>query len=93
MIWPMARGVPLVSVLERSGVWADIHDAVLEAEGRDPAPTAAVLDSQSAKSACGWQAIGFDAGNKVHGRNLELSNVATLSRGMIRCGRACIAVG
>jgi transposase len=58
------------------GVWDDIHDAlrdqVRQAEGRDPAPTAAVLDSQSAKSACGGEQIGYDAGKKVRGRKRHL---------------------
>jgi transposase len=47
------------------GVWDDIHDAlgdhVRRAEGRDPAPSAAVLDAQTAQSACGDEAVGYDA--------------------------------
>lgn len=58
------------------GVWDGIHDvlrgAVRQQEGRDPAPTAAVMDSQSAKSVCGGQAIGFDAGKKTRGRKRHL---------------------
>ena len=58
------------------GVWDDIHDAlrdaVRQAEGRDAAPSAAVLDSQSAKSACGGEQIGYDAGKKVRGRKRHL---------------------
>jgi transposase len=58
------------------GVWDDIHDAlraeVRRAEGRDPQPTAAVLDAQSAQSACGGEAIGFDAAKKVRGRKRHL---------------------
>jgi transposase len=58
------------------GVWDDIHDALREqvrqAEGRDAQPSAAVLDSQSAKSACGGEQIGFDAGKKVRGRKRHL---------------------
>lgn len=57
-------------------MWDDIHDAlrdrVRQAEGRDPATTAAVLDSQSAKSACGREQIGYDAGKKVRGRKRHL---------------------
>lgn len=58
------------------GVWDDIHDAlhdqVRQAEGRDPQPSAAVLDSQSAKSACGGEQIGYDAGKKTRGRKRHL---------------------
>jgi transposase len=58
------------------GVWDDIHDALRDqvraAEGRDPAPTAAVLDSQSAKSASGGEQIGYDAGKRVRGRKRHL---------------------
>ena len=58
------------------GVWDDVHDALREQvrrdEGRDPAPSAAVLDAQSVKSACGGAAIGYDAGKKVRGRKRHL---------------------
>jgi transposase len=60
----------------RKGVWDDIHHALREevrrAEGRDPEPTAAVLDSQTAKSACGSEAIGYDAGKRTRGRKRHL---------------------
>jgi transposase len=59
-----------------TGVWDDIHHCLREqvrrAEGRDPEPTAAVLDSQSAKSACGGEQIGYDAGKKTRGRKRHL---------------------
>jgi transposase len=59
-----------------AGVWDDIHtalrDAVRRAEGRDPAPTAAVLDSQTAKSASGGEQIGYDAGKRTRGRKRHL---------------------
>ena len=58
------------------GVWDDIHEAlrdqVRQAEGRDPAPTAAVMDAQTAQSACGGQAIGYDADKKTRGRKRHL---------------------
>ena len=58
------------------GVWDDIHEALREqvrrAEGRDVEPTAAVLDAQTAQSACGGQAIGYDAGKKTRGRKRHL---------------------
>jgi transposase len=59
-----------------TGVWDDIHDALREqvrqAEGRDLAASAAVLDSQSARSACGGEQIGYDAGKRVRGRKRHL---------------------
>jgi transposase len=60
----------------RHGVWDDIHEALRDqvraADGRDSAPSAAVLDAQSAQSACGGVEIGFDAGKKVRGRKRHL---------------------
>ena len=59
-----------------SGVWDDIHHALREqvrqAEGRHAEPTAAVLDSQTAKSACGGEQIGYDAGKRTRGRKRHL---------------------
>lgn len=49
-----------------------LRDRVCEADGRDPQPSAAVLDSQSAKSAEGGEAIGYDAGKRVRGRKRHL---------------------
>ena len=58
------------------GTWARVHQAlrnqVRERGGRDRQPTAAVLDSQSAKSAEGGEAIGCDAGKRVRGRKRHL---------------------
>ena len=58
------------------GTWRQVHEAlrdrVREADGRDAQPTAAVLDSQSAKSAEGGEAIGYDAGKRVRGRKRHL---------------------
>jgi transposase len=58
------------------GTWRRVHEAlrerVREADGRDRQPTAAVLDSQSAKSAEGGEAIGYDAGKRVRGRKRHL---------------------
>lgn len=59
-----------------AGVWHHIHeelrDRVREADGRDPDPTAAVLDAQSVKSAEGGEEIGYDAGKRVRGRKRHL---------------------
>lgn len=58
------------------GTWDRIHDCLRDqvriADGRDPQPSAAVLDSQSAKSHQGGQAIGYDAGKRVRGRKRHL---------------------
>lgn len=58
------------------GTWDRVHDTlrdrVRDAAGRDPQPSAAVLDSQSAKSHQGGEAIGYDAGKRVRGRKRHL---------------------
>lgn len=58
------------------GTWRQVHDLLRDrvraADGRDAQPTAAVLDSQSAKSAEGGEAIGYDAGKRVRGRKRHL---------------------
>ncbi|MEU3656885.1 IS5 family transposase [Streptomyces sp. NPDC032161] len=56
--------------------WNRVHDALRErvrvADGRDPQPSAAVPDSQSARGHQGGQAIGYDAGKRVRGRKRHL---------------------
>lgn len=58
------------------GTWDAVHDAlraqVRSAAGRDPAPSAAVLDAQSIKSSEGGEQRGFDAGKKTTGRKRHL---------------------
>jgi transposase len=61
---------------EADGTWDALHDRLREqvrrAAGRDPSPTAAVLDAQSIKSSEGGQQRGFDAGKKTTGRKRHL---------------------
>ena len=58
------------------GTWDRIHDGlralVRMAAGRNPDPSAAVLDAQSVKSSEGGEARGFDAGKKTTGRKRHL---------------------
>ncbi|MGW4697418.1 IS5 family transposase [Kitasatospora cineracea] len=49
-----------------------MRERVRAADGRDPQPSAAVPDSQSARSHQGGQAIGYDAGKRVRGRKRHL---------------------
>jgi transposase len=64
------------TVWTADGTWRGVHEAlrerVREREGRHREPTAAVLDSQSATSAEGGEAIGYDAGKRVRGRKRHL---------------------
>jgi transposase len=58
------------------GTWRRVHNALRDQvrarDGRNRQPSAAVLDSQSAKSAEGGEAIGYDAGKRVRGRKRHL---------------------
>ena len=58
------------------GTWDAVHDRLRElariAAGRDPVPSAAVLDAQSVKSSEGGQARGVDMGKKITGRKRHL---------------------
>lgn len=61
---------------EADGTWDAVHDRLREqvrlAAGRDPNPSAAVLDAQSIKSSEGGEGRGFDAGKKTTGRKRHL---------------------
>lgn len=61
---------------QTDGTWDNIHDRLRDqvrvAAGRDPNPTAAVLDAQSIKSSEGGEARGFDAGKRTTGRKRHL---------------------
>ena len=65
------------SAWRQSGLWEKLNHAlrvkVRVAEGRNPSPTAAILDSQSVKGAeQGGPTIGYDAGKKIGGRKRHL---------------------
>lgn len=56
----------------RDGTWDRIHDELRRQvrirAGRDPEPSAAVIDAQSIKTSEGGEARGFDAGKRTTGR-------------------------
>ena len=60
----------------RDGTWDRIHDElrrrVRVAAGREPEPTAGILDAQSIKSSEGGEARGFDMGKRTTGRKRHL---------------------
>jgi transposase len=70
----------------KAGAWQQIHDALRDLvrvyEGRDPAPTAAIIDSQSVRGAdtVPTRSRGYDAGKKVNGRK---RHIATDSSGLL----------
>jgi len=72
----------------KDGTWKRLHDelrrAVRVKAGRNPEPTAAILDSQSVKSAGEALERGYDAGKKVTGRKRHLL-VDTLGLILVIC--------
>lgn len=60
-----------------SGIWEKIHDALREKVrkqvGKEPAPTAAIIDSQSVRTADGGNERGFDAGKGITGRKRHIA--------------------
>ncbi len=60
----------------KSGLWQRLHDRlrtrVRQADARRPAPTAAVLDSQTVKVGTQGGPCGYDAGKKTSGRKRHI---------------------
>jgi transposase len=63
----------------KTGAWQHIHDALRDLvrlhEGRDPNPTAAIIDSQSVRGAdtVPTRSRGYDAGKKINGRKRHIA--------------------
>jgi transposase len=63
----------------KAGAWQHIHDTLRDLvrlhEGRDPAPTAAIIDSQSVRGAdtVPTRSRGYDAGKKINGRKRHIA--------------------
>ncbi len=72
------------------GTWADIHDVLYcqtrEAEGHEPSPSYAIIDSQTSKTGPDARELtGFDAGKKIKGRkrHIIVDTLGLLLKGVV----------